>query len=519
MKKILLFFIFILIVKLNLSEAQSVSLSCLSQGCFSGVCPNSAVTYVANPYYGIYKNVKYLWQVYPQSATSTTNTGNYTNDNNYTVTWNNVTNSSPIVVLVTAEFSNDTSTTHKSDQKSVTINYLGPINQMTINGTSITNGGVVSVPCGIQNLSVSVPTPVTDPQSGVTYIWQTSWGGTLGNSTNPVNTNSDVGTIDGTISVTAYRTGSSPNCTQQSFVGRITRPRVANVALNGNGTLICSGEIFQLNGTATNLATWSWSSTGGITLTSANESYPYKIAHATSDGTATFVADNACMAPVSKIGSIFGGVRQNIYDSDVYLNGAQAQSFNYINGNTYITVRTRGDACESFKWDVLNGAGYINPISGGCGNSYADPNQGGAVVPFSDGSNCYMSTSNFMRLGVVTANRCGVGASYTLYLQNNSGHFYRMASPNPATNTVSVTLSKGNAPGLLKNIHLVSDARAASVNDFDGESAEGKSHIEKGDDISFDVSNLPRGNYHVILVFQGNKTFTEQIVLKQIFTT
>ena len=64
-----------------------------------------------------------------------------------------------------------------------------------------------------------------------------------------------------------------------------------------------------------------------------------------------------------------------------------------------------------------------------------------------------------------------------------------------------VILSKDNAPDSLKNITLVSDAKSAWINTFDGESAKGKNHLEKGKDVEFDVSNLPCGKYHVVLVF------------------
>jgi hypothetical protein len=517
MKKISLFVVLCLFF--GLLKAQSVSLGCVTGGsdCFT-VCPGTTVTYLATPTFptGTTANdydVTYSYSLSPIAAGTLPSP----NGANCTVTWNTYSSAAMLTTKATFLKHSDYSVTYPTDTKTVMVKYLAPITQMSFNGTPITNNSTISVACGVQTLNLSVNTTATNPSSSVNYQWNYYNGSThsvLGSSTNSITFPTDVGTNDASITVTATRSddATAGGCIAQQFTVNITRPRVTVPTIDGySAAPLCGGNSAFVVGHADRNDRWIWTATGGVNLASTNQQYLYYTA--SSDGTLTLTVDNACVAPQSITKPVFGGVRQNIASSDVYLNGAPAQSFNYINGNTYITVRSRGDACEGFKWDVLNGSGYINPISGGCGYSYADPNQGGAVVPFSDGTNCYMSTSNFMRLGVTSSNACGVGAGYTLYLQNASGPYYRMASPNPATSKVAVTLSKNNAPGLLRKINLVSDAKSAEINTFDGESAEGKDHIGKEKDVEFEVSNLPRGKYHVILIFQGNKTFTEQIVL------
>lgn len=86
-----------------------------------------------------------------------------------------------------------------------------------------------------------------------------------------------------------------------------------------------------------------------------------------------------------------------------------------------------------------------------------------------------------------------------------------MTSPNPATNTVSANIK---AMTVLKSVSLVSHSKASVVRSFDvTKTADSKTHKDASDNISFDVDDLPRGMYYLNFSFEGNKNFTEQIVL------
>ncbi len=68
--------------------------------------------------------------------------------------------------------------------KTVTVKYIGAITSMSITGgvtASPSGGSTLDVPCGQQNLTISVPAPATSPSSVVTYIWSlpNGWSGTI----------------------------------------------------------------------------------------------------------------------------------------------------------------------------------------------------------------------------------------------------------------------------------------------------------------------------------------------------
>jgi hypothetical protein len=93
------------------------------------------------------------------------------------------------------------------------------------------------------------------------------------------------------------------------------------------------------------------------------------------------------------------------------------------------------------------------------------------------------------------------------------GTMFRVASPNPAQNQISVELSKETPPEMLKSITLVSDQQTTVSRSYNEGGTSDKFSKKVDNVVNFDVSNLPRGKYFVVLVFAGDKKYTEQIVL------
>ena len=116
-----------------------------------------------------------------------------------------------------------------------------------------------------------------------------------------------------------------------------------------------------------------------------------------------------------------------------------------------------------------------------------------------------------MRVEGVTSNQCGVGEARTFYVQDVSGGYYRMASPNPADNSVSAEVLAMNA---LKKVTLVSDSRSGVVRTFNPSNATNANTHRNNNTFTFDVNQLPRGKYYLNFDFEGNKNFSEQIVLR-----
>lgn len=67
----------------------------------------------------------------------------------------------------------------------------------------------------------------------------------------------------------------------------------------------------------------------------------------------------------------------------------------------------------------------------------------------------------------------------------------------------------------LKMLRMISHDRSNIVRDFDIGQAGKSNYFDANDTVTFDVLNLPRGVYHVIMKFGAkNETFTEMIILE-----
>jgi hypothetical protein len=65
----------------------------------------------------------------------------------------------------------------------------------------------------------------------------------------------------------------------------------------------------------------------------------------------------------------------------------------------------------------------------------------------------------------------------------------------------------------LVSVKLVSHGRNATERIFNPSNARRATHFERSNKVDFDVANLPRGTYYLLIDFKDQKTFKEIIVL------
>ncbi len=372
-------------------------------------------------------------------------------------------------------------------EKTVVIKHIAPITSMTLSGAvsaTLTNNSTVSIPCGSQSLLVSVPTPITDPSASVIFTWSLPSGWSGSSTSNTINVTPSAGT-SGTIAVSARR---SDGTLTQSFSVGVTRPLVGTPTITAeypaNDNAICPGEYKQFKVTATGATIFSWSpiSTGSL----YNPNAQITLTALTSKTTLTATVNNACNAPQTTSKTVFVGVAS---PETATVNGGSLSVPNYIFNPALLNVWTN-EVGVSYGWQVTNGTGSFYYNGQNSVSAYAYP---------------------FVRIEATISNRCGAGPATAFYLYNVSGGYYRMTSPNPATSTVSTEVIVMDA---LKKMTLVSDAHAGIVRMYNANGSPNADTHRNNNLLSFDVGNLPRGKYFLNFTFEGNKTFTEQIVLE-----
>ncbi len=484
MKQIFIIFFFLQMGLVMLAQPTIVITGCPS-GCNTCVEPSTALSYTATVTLGqmdTFVNVDWPNIV---GGSGTSNTGTIF------ITWENIPNTNNAHSLQARLFyKNNGLKSVLSPVLNVCVKYLGSITQLNFNNsgsnTLLSNGGSVQLACGQQALNLSIPTPATDPVSSIIYTWQFSWG-TLTTSTPSVSTTSNAGQSDVSVTVRAKRTDGT---LVQNFDFNITRPRVSTPTMTGiPSTNICYNSSASLYTDAANVTTYNWTSTGALDIT-----YSYNWLYALikaksfgSSGTVTLTVDNACQSPKSVTGTIYVG---GPVITSATVDGQPLAVPNYINNPGLLRIEVNNDAGSTTDWTILNGAGNIYYAGQNQVSVYAYP---------------------FMRVEGVTSNQCGVGEARTFYVQDVSGGYYRMASPNPADNSVSAEVLVMNA---LKKATLVSDAHAGIVRTFNPANAANTNTQRNNNTFSFDVAQLPRGKYYLNFTFEGNKTFSEQIVLR-----
>jgi hypothetical protein len=376
-----------------------------------------------------------------------------------------------------------------STVKTVTVRFIGSIASMNMSGDvseNPSNNSTLGIPCGTKSLDISVPTPATDPNVGVTYTWSLPSGWSGSSTSNTISTSTNAGQTNGAISVVARRTDGTFT---QSYSVNVTRPRVGAATFTSFPTAnVCHNSSVSVQTTATNVTTYNWTTTGSLELTyTYNWLYALMKAKSSgSSGTVTLTVDNTCLSPQSVTRTIYVG---GPVITSATVNWQPLAIPNYINNPGFLTINVNNAVGSSTNWTILNGAGNIYDAGQNQVSVYAYP---------------------FMRVEGVTSNQCGKGEARTFYVQNISGGYYRMTSPNPTPNLISMDVLAMNA---LKKVTLVSDANPGIVRMYNANGSVNAQTHRDNNLLSFDVNNLPRGRYYLNFSFDGNKNFTEQIDL------
>lgn len=360
---------------------------------------------------------------------------------------------------------------------------------MSINGSNASSPQSVS--CGAQSITISVPTPTTNPSSGIIYNWilPSGWSGSSTSNTITATTTAGTG---GNIIVQARRT--DVNCTQVTYSIEVTRPVVGVPSIvTANGSPInepfCPGQrkLFQ-GASLTNVTSYQWTASSNLTYLGTSVS-PTFFVGGSSDGTITLSVDNACQVPQSATIPVYIGAPKIL---NATVNSQSLSVPNYIYNPALLSITPNNEFGTSYTWTVMNGSGsiYYNTPNSNMVSAYAYP---------------------FVQIEAATSNQCGAGETRMFYLYDISNGYYRMSSPNPANNSVNADIL---VMGALRKMTLVSDAQSRVVRMYNANGSNTAQVHRNNNLVSFDVTGLPRGLYYLNFSFDGNKNFTEQIVLE-----
>jgi hypothetical protein len=398
---------------------------------------------------------------------------------------------------------NDTTVTN---EKNVTVKHIGAIASMTFSGSissSVSGSGLtVGLPCTTNSLTITIPTPVTDPAQSLIYSWAVSPSSWTGSSSSNTITITPLIGGDGTVTINAKRTDGtvvrsfSVNFSRSAF--EVTKPIITDYFSPGTELeAVCVNYIKFYRSQSTNATTYKWTvSPSGALLFPNGDTFENVLVSVPSErrkAVLTLTASNNCGAATIKSTStdVFIG-KPEIVTATV--NGGSQSYPNYIQNPCLLNIgaESGGETGLTYDWQVLSASGsgaiYYNGYNQV--SAYAYP---------------------FAQIQGKISNQCGNNTT-TFYIQNGSP-YYRMASTNPTQSTISVEIDREVAKLTLVSVKLVSHGRNAIERSFTAEDAQRTNHFDRSNKIDFDVANLPRGTYYLLIDFKNYKTIQETIVL------
>jgi hypothetical protein len=282
----------------------------------------------------------------------------------------------------------------------------------------------------------------------------------------------------------------------QSFIVGINRPRVGPPIITNinpqNDLAVCLGSWKTLGVTATNATTYNWSSPANLAVANPNSQNADFQPLANGKYTVTATVDNACFCPQSTTRTVFGGAPV-LNNNSLYVNGGPNNTINFIYNPPALLSIITDETGVNASWS----------ISGGNGNIYWNGSNFSRIA----------YPSPFMIVQPSLSNHCGSTNGF-IYLQDVSGGYYRMVSENPNSGeTIDIEMASTLIDRGLKGISLVSQNTNKNIraNDFPQSSRDLLNGTRR---ISINVNRLPRGLYYLNLSFEGDKNFTEQIILR-----
>jgi hypothetical protein len=307
----------------------------------------------------------------------------------------------------------------------------------------------------------------------------------------------------GSQSVTALTLGQAPGCNtylETLYVNVKIKPGTPTLTKSSSNTELCTGESWTLTASLSGYSTsygYDWFTVGAGTLlldgSTGSESSPL---HTTNN--------QVTLTPGSAYATCAVYVRMNNY---IDCPSAYA-AFNVQLGpysNSQFVIYGPSSACPN------SGLSFTPSLSGYPVTGYAWSAPSGWSPSTSSSQNFYTNSSSTFYGGVITLqlqNRCGwTGSPATQYLSSSpscsGGGYYRTtASPNPASESISITPTEES--GLLQ-LPL-----GTIVQLYDGTGSLVKTAIEVGGLLSLDVRNVTPGLYYV-KVLDGLQITTKQV--------
>ncbi len=471
------------------AQSPSVSINCNTPGCTNvepGITQSYSFTVNNAPGNG-YSLSSVNWEVAPGGYAFPSSSFS----NTFITSWYNVPNTPAVSLRVKLTYVKSGSLDIiVNGSVPITVRFLGALGPMTVSGSNpgtINNGGSGVIGCGQKNINVSLPVPTTSPVAPVTYFWTypSGWSGPATTTTPNAAVTTSVGT-GGNLTVMARRN----DCTtfNQTFTASFTRP-VAGLPTVSGPTGLCIGSSASFTGNSANATSFTWSTSAGtpnfgsgLTINSGQNTSSVVATGSGAPGSSgsvklTLTANNACQIPVT--GNQFVNVG-GAYLSSNTVNGAPSQSINYVSGSAQLSSMSPN--ATTFAWSVVGGSGTILP----------------------NGPNCSATPNNFLMVKVTPSNSCGSGGNYTYYLQKiggyaGAGNVY----PNPATNVLFVQFDADtDAANTFESYTLRSD-KMGIVKMAHMDREEARQYFEQNEELSIDVSSLPRGKYYLTLMVNG----------------
>lgn len=406
----------------------------------------------------------------------------------YFVNWNNSNEVKKVKVELTYEKpiygSNNTITGYEkgvtvTDEKIVTVKYIGNILSMYINGVESGNGGTQNLSCSSNVLTVSCSVPETNPSVSLFYDWifPSGWSpSTVQTSTNSVPVFPST-TGNGTITVNVRR---SDGTTVKTGTLNVTRPEFTVPTISNYGTtqgvwgsgvtdrIICGTTTFEVTGG--NGTSYNWVTTGGVSASSTTSSASVS---ATGDGTIKIYPVSTCGQGTSYA---LANIKYGAPGTPSFIADGDGNSFvNMCAGNSkYLVVNS--DRANSYNFQLLNGSASL--LWYGSNSASITSYNTGVFRVEAGATNCSGYGSNTKYINVIN---CSSG--------------YRIG-PNPATSTLTISYDNETPTELMPDNIKLLDIKMKEYYSVDVKNKI-KSKDMAGTTIDIDVNKVPRGEYYL----------------------
>lgn len=483
------------------ANGQSLTMTCEPPYTCSYALPNKALheySVVMNSFAKCDngKNCKYKWEVTNGHIIS----GTYANPSvleangaiKIAVEWDN-TNGNGIVKVTSTGKPNpsnqecDLCPVGLTQTKTIPIRYLGTPGNIKINGVALS--GSYQINCGTAPISVSVD-PVTNATN---YVWTYPAGWTLSGGGNIVTLTPNAGS-GGVIKVTTSR-NDVPGLTTSSQLA-ITRPVPTKPVINSPDILLCNPK--TITASASNVTSYNWVATGGITANSPGNTNSAQIT-GVSDGTVKVSATSSVCGVTSAFSNPVNVKRSAPLPASLIVtaNGGGSPDFMCNGAGVMLNAYTAEPGTQFGIWTSSDPGNTILNSNGGTAyfNSYVNNCYGIDITV----SNCFGSVQKGITICV---DNCAKGTP-----------IYKVF-PNPAKDQVKIQFDDVVKELLPQVIKLFSEVGGTEVRSIQAAEQYESESFNRDRAIALSVSDLSRGTYYLRLINRDGSTENVRLILE-----